>query len=68
MTGLYVVQLDGKIYGIYSTDDGAKRCQAHVSEQENKTPEIRYFILDKNYWDPADFTKFNSLFNFEENK
>lgn len=68
MTGLYVVQLNGIIYGIYSSDDRAKRCQAHVSEQENKTPEIRYLIVDKDYWEQPDSTKFNPLYNFNEDE
>lgn len=68
MIGLHVVQLNGVIYGIYSSDVDAKRCQQHVINQENKTPEIRYFILDKDYWEQPEHEKFNHLYNFNEGK
>lgn len=68
MTGLYIVLLDGTICGAYDTDEAAKHCQDYVAIQTNKTPEVRYIILNKNYWEQPDYTKYNPLYNFNENE
>lgn len=63
MTGLYIVILDGAIYGIYNNDTAAKECQTYVATQANKMPQIRYYILNKNYWE-NEYTKYNELYDF----
>lgn len=68
MTGLYIVLLGSIICGAYDTDEAAKHCQNYVATQTNKTPEVRYIILNKNYWEQPDSTKFNPLYNFNENE
>lgn len=64
MTGLYIVLLEGVIYGVYDTDEAAKHCQDYVATQTNKMPEIRHFILNKNYWEQPEYTKYNELYDF----
>lgn len=51
MNGLYIVQLNNVIYGVYTSSDDAKICQIHVNQEQNKCPEIKYLILNKNYWE-----------------
>lgn len=62
MNGLYIVVLEGIIYGVYDSDEAAKRCQEYVGNQLNKMPEIRYFILNKNYWEEPTYTQYNELY------
>ena len=64
MTGLYIVLLNNVIYGVYDNDTDAKRCSDYVAGKMNSTPEIRYFILNKNYWEKSKYTKYNELYDF----
>lgn len=62
MNGLYIVILEGVIYGVYDSDEAAKQCQEYVGNQQNKKPEIRYFILNSNYWEEPKYTQYNELY------
>ena len=46
-----VVGKDNKIYGVYSSDTGAKKCKKYVENTLNVRCVIRYFIIDKNFAD-----------------
>lgn len=62
MKGLYIVILEGVVYGAYDNEEAAKHCQEYVGNQVNKNPEIRYFILNSNYWEEPAYTKYNELY------